>query len=250
MLLEIKKLTVKVEDKEILSDLDLKVNPGEVHVIMGRNGSGKSSFSKVLAGHPAYTVVSGEILYEINFKMKNLLDLSIEERAKEGVFLAMQHPIEIPGVSNFHFLQTSYNSILKHQGVEELSESDFRKLVLEKIKLVKMSESFLDRDVNVGFSGGEKKRNEILQMAVLSPRLCILDEPDSGLDIDSLRIVGEGIHHLRSKNNGIILITHYQRILDYIKPDYIHILHAGAIQQTGGPELALKLEEQGYDWIK
>ncbi len=249
-MLEIKNLHAKIEEKEVLKGLNFKVNAGEVHAIMGPNGSGKSSFSKIIAGHPAYTVTAGEVLYEINFKMKNLLELSVDERAKEGVFLAMQYPIEVPGVSNFHFLQMSYNAVLKHHGSEEFSENDFRIFVKEKMKLLQMREDFLDRDVNVGFSGGEKKRNEILQMAVLSPRLCILDETDSGLDIDSLKIVGEGVNKLRSKNNAIILITHYQRLLDFIRPDFVHIYADGKIQQTGGPELALKLEKQGYDWLK
>ena len=249
-MLEVKNLHATIEDKEVLKGLNLTVKPGEVHAIMGPNGSGKSSFSKVLAGHPSYSVTSGEALYDINFKMRNLFELSVDERAKEGVFLAMQYPIEVPGVTNFHFLHMAYNAVLKHHGSEEYSETDFRTFVKEKTKIVQMRDDFLDRDVNAGFSGGEKKRNEILQMAVLSPRLCILDETDSGLDIDSLKIVAEGVNQLRTKHNAIVLITHYQRLLDYIKPDYVHVFADGRIQQTGGPELALKLEKQGYDWLK
>lgn len=248
-MLEIKNLHARIEEKEILKGLNLKVKAGEVHAIMGPNGAGKSTLSKILAGHPSYEVTSGEVQYEINFEMKNLLDLEIDERAKEGVFLAMQYPIEVPGVSNFNFLHTSFNSILEHQGSEALSEEDFRKLLLKKMEIVAMKPEYLDRPVNVGFSGGEKKRNEILQMAVLSPRLALLDETDSGLDIDALRIVAEGVNKLRSKHNAIVLVTHYQRLLDYIKPDYVHVLADGKIIETGDSSLALKLEKQGYDWL-
>jgi len=248
-MLEVKNLFAKVEEKEVLKGLNLSVKAGEVHAIMGPNGSGKSSFSKILAGHPAYTVTSGEINFEINFKMKNLLDLETHERALEGIFLALQYPIEVPGVSNFTFLHQAFNSILKHHGSEEMSEPDFRNFVKEKMKLVQMREDFLERPVNVGFSGGEKKRNEILQMAVLSPRLALLDETDSGLDIDALRIVAEGVNKLRTKHNAIILVTHYQRLLDYIKPDFVHVLSEGKIIKSGDSSLALKLEKQGYDWL-
>lgn len=248
-MLEIKNLHAKVEEKEILKGLNLTVKAGEVHAIMGPNGSGKSTLSKVLAGHPAYTVTQGEVRYEVNFNMINLLDLAADERAKEGIFLAFQYPVEVPGISNFNFLHTAFNAILTHQGSEPMSEAEFRPYVEEKMKLVQMKKDFLDRPVNVGFSGGEKKRNEILQMAVLSPRLSLLDETDSGLDIDALRIVSEGVNKLRRKDNGIVLVTHYQRLLHYIKPDFVHVLANGKIIETGDYTLAEKLEERGYDWL-
>ncbi len=248
-MLEIKNLHARTEEKEILKGLNLKVNAGEVHAIMGPNGSGKSTLSKVIAGHPAYEVTSGEVKYEINFKMQNLLELEPDVRAKEGVFLAFQYPIEVPGVSNFNFLQTAFNSVLQYQGSEPMMEDDFRKFLTEKMKLVSMKPEYIDRAVNVGFSGGEKKRNEILQMAVLSPRLALLDETDSGLDIDALRIVADGVNKIKSKDNAIILVTHYQRLLDYIKPDFVHVLAGGKIIQTGDASLALELEKKGYDWL-
>ncbi|AHI04644.1 Iron-regulated ABC transporter ATPase subunit SufC [Bdellovibrio bacteriovorus W] len=248
-MLEINNLHARVEEKEILKGLSLKINAGEVHAIMGPNGSGKSTLSKVLAGHPAYEVTSGEVKYDINFQMKDLFELAPDERAKEGIFLAFQYPIEVPGVSNFTFLQTSFNSILKHQGSEPMGEEEFRTFLIPKLELVGLRSEYLDRPVNTGFSGGEKKKNEILQMAVLSPRLALLDETDSGLDIDALRVVSEGVNKLRRKDNAIVMVTHYQRLLDYIKPDYVHVLMGGKIVETGDASLALKLESKGYDWL-
>ncbi|MCD9186632.1 MAG: Fe-S cluster assembly ATPase SufC [Pyrinomonadaceae bacterium] len=246
MLLEIKDLHAGIEGKEILKGLNLTVNAGEVHAIMGPNGSGKSTLSKVLAGHPTYEVLSGEVLFE----GKNLLELEPDERAREGVFLAFQYPVEVPGVSNSQFLRLAYNEKMKHHGLEELDPLEFNDYLSEKAKLVEMDKSFFKRSVNEGFSGGEKKRNEILQMAVLAPKLAILDETDSGLDIDALRIVAEGVNKLRNSENGIILVTHYQRLLNYIQPDFVHVLAGGKIVKEGGKELALELEEKGYDWVK
>jgi Fe-S cluster assembly ATP-binding protein len=248
-LLEITDLHASVDGKPVLKGIHLNVRPGEVHAIMGPNGSGKSTLSKILAGHPAYQVTRGSVKYEVNFQMRDLLDMSPDVRAKEGVFLAFQYPIEVPGVSNLAFLRTSFNAICKHQGIEEMNEADFARFLQQKMEIVKMDPRFLDRPVNTGFSGGEKKRNEILQMAVLSPKVAILDETDSGLDIDALRIVADGVNRLKSKDNAIILITHYQRLLDYIVPDFVHVLAGGRIIETGDKDLALKLEEKGYDWL-
>ncbi|BAC09456.1 Fe-S cluster assembly ATPase SufC [Thermosynechococcus vestitus] len=246
VILEVRELTASVEDTPILKGLNLTIRAGEIHAIMGPNGSGKSTFSKILAGHPDYTVTGGEVLY----KGKNLLDLPPEERAREGVFLAFQYPLEIPGVSNLDFLRVAYNAKRKHQGLEELDAFDFDDLVRQKIELVKLEEGFLQRGVNEGFSGGEKKRNEILQMALLEPTLAILDETDSGLDIDALRIVANGVNQLTRPDNCILLITHYQRLLDYIVPDYVHVMEGGRIVLTGPKELALELEARGYDWVR
>jgi Fe-S cluster assembly ATP-binding protein len=248
-MLQVKKLEAEIDGKQVLKGLDLTIKAGEVHAIMGPNGSGKSTLSKILAGHPSYKVTGGEVLYDINFENRDLLGLSPDERAKEGVFLAFQYPIEIPGVSNLTMLKTSFNAICRHQGVAEMDGKTFRAFVEEKTKIVDLDPSFLDRAVNEGFSGGEKKRNEILQMAVLSPRLSILDETDSGLDIDSLKIVAQGVNKLRTKNNAILLITHYQRLLDYIKPDFVHVLYDGRIIHSGDKNLALRLEREGYDGV-
>lgn len=245
VILSVRDLTADVDGNQILKGLNLEVKAGEIHAIMGPNGSGKSTFSKVLAGHPAYEVTGGEIV----FRGKNLLELEPEERSKAGVFLAFQYPLEIPGVSNLDFLRVAYNSRRKSQGLEELDVFDFDELVREKLDVVKMNPAFLSRSVNEGFSGGEKKRNEILQMALLEPKLAILDETDSGLDIDALKIVSGGVNQLAKPDNATLLITHYQRLLDYIVPDYVHVMEAGQIVTTGGKELALELEANGYEWV-
>jgi Fe-S cluster assembly ATP-binding protein len=245
-LLEVRGLRASVNGTEILKGLNFSVRRGEVHAIMGPNGSGKSTFAKVLAGHTAYQVTGGEVLFE----GRNLLELAPELRARAGVFLAFQYPIEIPGVGNSQFLRLAYNTVQAGRGREELDPLEFDDLVREKMKLLEMSPEFLERSVNEGFSGGEKKRNEILQMALLEPSLAILDETDSGLDIDALRVVSQGVNHLASKDNAIVLVTHYQRLLNYIVPDYVHVMSAGRIIRTGGKELALELEERGYDWIE
>ena len=244
-MLHIKDLYAAVDNKKILEGLNLSVNVGEVHAIMGPNGSGKSTLANILAGKEGYNVTQGSVSYE----NENLLELSPEERARKGVFLAFQYPVEIPGVNNIYLLKAALNAIRKHRGEPELDAMEFMNLVKEKTKLVQMNEDLLNRSVNEGFSGGEKKRNEIFQMAILEPKLAILDETDSGLDIDALKIVAEGVNSLINENRAFILVTHYQRLLNYIKPDHVHVLNKGKIIKSGGPELALKLEEKGYDWI-
>ena len=245
-MLVIKDLHASIEGKEILKGVNLTVKPGEVHAIMGPNGSGKSTLSAVLTGNPAYTVTGGEV----EFYGKNLLELSPEDRAHEGIFLSFQYPVEIPGVLMSNFMRTAINEKRKYQGLEPINATDFLKLMREKRAVVDLDNKLASRAVNEGFSGGEKKRNEIFQMAMLEPRLSILDETDSGLDIDALRTVANGVNRLKNQDNATIVITHYQRLLDYIKPDQVHVLYKGRIVMTGGPELALELEEKGYDWIK
>jgi Fe-S cluster assembly ATP-binding protein len=245
-MLEIKNLHAGVDDKEILRGIDLTVGAGEVHAIMGENGSGKSTLAGVLAGRDAYEVTEGRVLFE----GKDLLELDPEERAREGIFLAFQYPVAIPGVSNTYFLKAAANAVRKHRGLPEYDARSFLKLVKDKTKLLHISEDLLKRPVNEGFSGGEKKRNEIFQMAVLDPKLAILDETDSGLDIDALKAVADGVNALRSKDRAIVVITHYQRLLNYIVPDYVHVLLGGRIVKSGGKELALELEEKGYDWLR
>jgi Fe-S cluster assembly ATP-binding protein len=244
-MLEIKNLHAGIDGKEILNGLSLTIQPGEVHAIMGPNGSGKSTLANVLAGRPRYEATSGEVLFE----GKDLLGLPAEERAREGVFLAMQYPVEIPGVNNIYFLKAALNAVRKHRGEEELDAMEFLQLAREKMKVVELDESFMNRGVNEGFSGGEKKRNEIFQMAVLDPKLAILDETDSGLDIDALRIVATGVNNLRSEHHAVLVITHYQRLLRYLIPDFVHVLANGRIVKSGGKELAEELEQKGYDWL-
>ena len=244
-MLKVKNLHASVGDKEILKGLDIEVNAGEIHAIMGPNGSGKSTLAAVLAGRDEYEVTAGEV----DYLGKELLELNPEERSWEGIFLAFQYPVEIPGVSNINFLKTAINERRKHFEQDPIAAKDFLKMVKEKSALVELSDKLKNRSVNVGFSGGEKKRNEIFQMAMLEPKLSILDETDSGLDIDALRIVAHGVNTLKSKDNATIVITHYQRLLDYIVPDFVHVLYDGKIVKTGGKELALELEEKGYDWL-
>src|SRR5215203_2899379 len=245
-MLEIKNLHASVEGNEILRGIDLTINNGEVHAIMGPNGSGKSTLARVLAGQEAYEVTAGQVLFD----GQDLLEMEPEERAREGVFMAFQYPVEIPGVSNTYFLKAALNAVRKHRGLPEMDALEFLQLVRQRMKLVQMDESLLNRPVNEGFSGGEKKRNEIFHMAVLEPRMCILDETDSGLDIDALRIVSDGVNALRSADRSFLLITHYQRLLNYIVPDHVHVLLDGRIVRSGGKELALELEEKGYSLLE
>lgn len=245
-MLSIKDLTVSINDKPILKGINLEIKAGEIHAIMGPNGSGKSTLSHVLSGKAGYEVTGGSVTYQD----KDLLDMSPEVRAREGVFLAFQYPVEIPGVSNIYLLKAALNAIRKHQGLSEVDAMDFLMLVKDKVRLLEMDEKFLYRAVNEGFSGGEKKLNEILQMAILEPKLCIMDETDSGLDIDALKIVSEGVNSLRSPERSFVMVTHYQRLLDYIKPDFVHVLAHGQIVKSGGAELALELEEKGYSWVE
>jgi Fe-S cluster assembly ATP-binding protein len=243
--LEIKNLHAAIGEKEILKGIDLTVNAGEIHAVMGPNGSGKSTLAQVLAGHPGFEVTAGSVLYD----GRDLLEMDPEVRAQEGIFLAFQYPIEIPGVTNSYFLRSAYNEIRKARGMEELDPLEFLDLMEQKTKLVDMDPAMMNRSVNTGFSGGEKKRNEILQMAVLEPRLAILDETDSGLDIDALKVVASGVNALRRPDNATVVVTHYQRLLNYIVPDFVHVLANGRIVKSGGKELAYELEEKGYDWI-
>ncbi|MBN1638241.1 MAG: Fe-S cluster assembly ATPase SufC [Ignavibacteriales bacterium] len=245
-MLKIKNLYATVEGKEILKGINLEIQEGEVHAIMGPNGSGKSTLANVLAGHNNYKVTQGEIIFE----GKNIFDLSVEERAKEGIFLAFQYPVEIPGVTNYSFLKTALNEIRKQNNLEEIDSKEFMDLLNKKMKILDMDDVFIQRSVNQGFSGGEKKRNEILQLLMLEPKLALLDETDSGLDIDALKIVSNGVNVFRNKNNAVLAVTHYQRLLNYIVPDFVHVLSKGRIIKSGGKELALELEEKGYDWIK
>jgi Fe-S cluster assembly ATP-binding protein len=245
-MLEIKNLHASVEGNEILKGIDLTIRDGEVHAVMGPNGSGKSTLARVLAGQEAYEVTAGQVLFD----GQDLLDMDPEVRAREGVFMAFQYPVEIPGVSNTYFLKAALNAVRKHRGLPEMDALEFLSMVRQKMKLVQMEETLLNRPVNEGFSGGEKKRNEIFHMAVLEPKLCILDETDSGLDIDALRIVADGVNALRSKDRSFLVITHYQRLLNYIVPDYVHVLVDGRFVRSGGKELALELEEKGYSWLE
>ncbi len=245
-MLEIKNLHANIEGKEILKGINLKINKGEIHAIMGPNGSGKSTLAQVLAGREEYQVTEGEVIYQ----GKNLLEMKPEDRARAGIFLAFQYPVEIPGVSNTNLLKTALNEIRKYRGEEELDAMEFLSLIKKRMQLVELDKALISRSVNEGFSGGEKKRNEIFQMAVLEPKLAILDETDSGLDIDALRIVANGVNKLKNSENSTIVVTHYQRLLNYIVPDFVHVLYKGKIIKSGGKDLALELEDKGYDWVK
>tara|TARA_B100001971_G_C18222880_1_gene558370 strand:+ start:669 stop:1439 length:771 start_codon:yes stop_codon:yes gene_type:complete len=248
-LLKVENLKAQVEGNDILKGINLEVKPGEIHAIMGPNGSGKSTLSKVIAGHPDYEVTDGNLEFNINGKMQDISELEAYERARDGIFLGFQYPIEVPGVTNIGFMRESFNALCEHQGAELMEEEEFRAFVKTKLPTLNMSEEFLDRAVNEGFSGGEKKKNEILQMLIMNPRLALLDETDSGLDIDALKTVADGVNSMKSKFNAFVLVTHYQRLLDYIQPDFVHVLYKGKIIKSGGKELALELEKKGYDWL-
>lgn len=248
-LLKVENLKAQVEGNDILKGINLEVKPGEIHAIMGPNGSGKSTLSKVIAGHPDYEVTDGSLEFNINGKMQDISELEAYERARDGIFLGFQYPIEVPGVTNIGFMRESFNALCEHQGAELMQEEEFRAFVKTKLPTLNMSEEFLDRAVNEGFSGGEKKKNEILQMLIMNPRLALLDETDSGLDIDALKTVADGVNSMKSKFNAFVLVTHYQRLLDYIQPDFVHVLYKGKIIKSGGKELALELEKKGYDWL-
>ena len=248
-LLKVDNLKAQVEGNDILKGINLEVKPGEIHAIMGPNGSGKSTLSKVIAGHPDYEVTDGNLEFNINGKMQDISELEAYERARDGIFLGFQYPIEVPGVTNIGFMRESFNALCEHQGAELMEEEEFRAFVKTKLPTLNMSEEFLDRAVNEGFSGGEKKKNEILQMLIMNPRLALLDETDSGLDIDALKTVADGVNSMKSKFNAFVLVTHYQRLLDYIQPDFVHVLYKGKIIKSGGKELALELEKKGYDWL-
>ena len=248
-MLKVQNLKVDIESEPILKGLNLDINSGEVHALMGPNGSGKSTLAKVLAGDPQYKVSDGKIFYEVNFKDRDLLSMDVSDRAKEGLFMAFQYPMEIPGLNNMEFLKTAFNSICKHQGVKVMQDKEFEKFAVQKARELGVDENFLKRDLNEGFSGGEKKQNEILQMLILSPRMVILDETDSGLDVDSIQKMSKGVNHFRGKDKGFLLITHYHRLLDLVRPDFVHVLIEGRIKKTGDFSLAEKIEAEGYDWV-